>query len=83
MTAMMTAYKIFLLNFLVFGVFSSKLLTSSLSVAPDETKLENFPKKISAIFFAVISINLEPTWAILPPTFASTLYVNVVIPSFS
>ena len=35
-------------------------------------KSENLLKKISAIFFAVISINLEPIWAIFPPTFAST-----------
>ena len=38
-----------------------------------EINSENFPKKISAIFFAVISINREPTCAIFPPTFASTL----------
>ena len=31
---------------------------------------EKFAKKISAIFFAVISINLEPTCAIFPPTLA-------------
>jgi hypothetical protein len=38
----------------------------------EEINSENLPKKISAIFFAVISISLEPTCAILPPTCAST-----------
>ena len=38
-----------------------------------EINSENFLKKMSAIFFAVISISLDPIWAIFPPTFTSTL----------
>jgi hypothetical protein len=33
----------------------------------------NLPKNSSASFLAVPSIKRAPTWAILPPTWASTL----------
>src|SRR5579883_593869 len=38
----------------------------------------NLPKNWSASFFAVPWIRRAPTWAILPPTWASTSYVSTV-----
>ena len=59
------------------GFFSREILSSTVFLISSvsvlgEINSENFPKKISAIFFAVISIKRDPTWAIFPPTFAST-----------
>ena len=67
-----------MINKLFFAFFSRGIATSEGIVVFSNSDLveinsENFPKKISVIFFAVISIKREPTCAIFPPTFASTV----------
>ena len=64
---------ILLLDFFSREIFFSIKVSFSLRLSSGMISSENFPKKISAIFLAVISISLEPTCAIFPPTFASTI----------